>query len=301
MDPSIAPEHVRGAGEENAEGRCWQSCKKRPRRMAAPNEIEQYSQSTKAMKTFLKTVAGFNLATLVHLIHAKCGLFIRSCSCALSAARFPDPTADIGIPVIQLGKIIGARKPAVHLQVKRDEEGVLPSDQALVLAAILVAENPTSILEIGTFVGSTTRLIAENCPHAVVHTVDLPLDFTVASAKESPLPKDDFQLISRRVVGREFSGQPCQSRIVQHLADTAEWDFSEAGSPTFFFIDGSHTYEYCKNDSEKCFELCRGNGVFLWHDCDWNHPGVIRCLMEWRSMGRDVRRIAGTPLAYFKG
>jgi hypothetical protein len=78
------------------------------------------------------------------------------------------------------------------------------------------------------------------------------------------------------------------------------WDSREAGSPTFFFIDGSHTYEYCKNDSEKCFALCDGKGVFLWHDCDEAHPGVVRFVMEWRQMGRDIRRISGTPIAYWK-
>src|SRR5215467_10856682 len=52
-------------------------------------------------------------------------------------------------------------------------------------------------------------------------------------------------LLRRRVVGREFKGHECASRIRQHFADTASWDFREAGQPTFFFIDGTHTYEYC--------------------------------------------------------
>jgi hypothetical protein len=86
-------------------------------------------------------------------------------------------------------------------------------------------------------------------------------------------------------VGREYKGRPCASRIKQHFGDTPKWDFREAGNPTFFFIDGAHSYEYCKSDSEKCFELCNGRGVFLWHDVEWAHPGVIRFLTEWRQMG----------------
>lgn len=254
-----------------------------------------------SIKNAAKTVLGFNLASLPHLVRGRADTFLNSCLCALSAARFPSPTANLPIPSVTLASLLGPRKVDISLSVGRDEEGVLPYDQALALAAILVAEKPSVVLEIGTFIGATTRLMAENCPQATIHTVDLPLDFSVASAEESPLPKDDFQLITRRVVGREFLGKPCAERIVQHFADTAEWDFSEAGSPTFFFIDGSHTYEYCKNDSDKCFAMCGGKAVFLWHDCDRNHPGVIRCLMEWRAMGRDVRRIEGTPLAYWKG
>ena len=75
----------------------------------------------------------------------------------------------------------------------------------------------------------------------------------------------------------------------------------EAEHATFFFIDGSHTYDYAKHDSEECYRLCAGHGVFLWHDCDPMHPGVERLIAEWRSLGRDVRRVAATTLAYWKG
>lgn len=177
---------------------------------------------------------------------------------------------------------------------------MLPSDQLMALLAILVAESPNEVLEIGTFMGHTTRQMAENLPQAIVHSVDLPEDFSEEEDSETNIPKDDFHLIRRRIVGREFKGLACEKQIKQHFADTAKWDFSKAGRSTFFFIDGSHTYEYCKNDSEKCLALCEGRGVFLWHDCDSAHPGVVKLLSEWRGLGRDVRLIRGTPIAYWK-
>jgi hypothetical protein len=253
------------------------------------------------MKRVLKTLLGCNLASFVHLLRGQPQQFVNGCLSALSAARFPTPTANLPLPSVSLARILGARKADICLTVSQEEEGVLPYDQALALASILVAERPKSVLEVGTFMGTTTRLMAENLPDGTIHTVDLPLDFSLDEPPRNGMPKDDFQLITHRVVGREFLGQPCASRIVQHHADTAEWNFSAAAPANFFFIDGSHTYEYCKNDSEKCFALCGGEGVFLWHDCDRHHPGVIRFLMEWRAFGRDVRRIEGTPLAYWKG
>jgi len=253
------------------------------------------------MKNFLKALLGCNLASFGHLLRGHPSQYINGCLSALSAARFPAPTANLPLPSVTLARILGSKKVDIRLTVTPEEEGILPYDQALALASILVAEKPASVLEIGTFMGATTRLMAENLPDATIHTVDLPLDYKLDAPPLEGMPKDDFQLIARRVVGREFRGQPCAARIKQHHVDTAEWDFAAAGSPTFFFIDGSHTYEYCKNDSDKCFALCGGKGVFLWHDCDRNHPGVIRCLMEWRGLGRDVRRIEGTPLAYWKG
>jgi hypothetical protein len=177
---------------------------------------------------------------------------------------------------------------------------MLPSREALVIAAIIAAESPKEVLEIGTYMGHTTRLMAENCSQANIHTVDLPLDFDPGADNKSSIPKDDFHLIGRRVVGREFIGLPCASRITQHYADTALWKFEEAGFPGFFFIDGSHTYEYCKNDSEKCYQLCGGKGLFLWHDVDDYHPEVIRFINEWRELGHDIRRIDGTSIGYWK-
>jgi hypothetical protein len=205
-----------------------------------------------------------------------------------------------GIPQVALGAVLGSQKPWVKLQVMQYEDGMLPLRDAIPLLALLVADNPREVLEIGTFMGHTTRAMAENLDGATIHTVDLPPEFSATGQDHGALPKDDFHLISKRIVGREFKGRDCESRIVQHFGDTAELDFGKLGQPTFFFIDGSHTYEYCRNDSEKCFALCGGKGTFLWHDCDEIHPGVARLITEWRRQGRDVVRLEGTSLAYWK-
>jgi hypothetical protein len=99
------------------------------------------------------------------------------------------------------------------------EDGLLPVDKAKALLAILVAEQPGSVLEIGTYMGHTTRLKAENLPQTTIHTVDLPEEVRPEPTMEAPgLQRDDYHLIQRRVVGREFQGQPCASRIRQHFA-----------------------------------------------------------------------------------
>jgi hypothetical protein len=139
-----------------------------------------------------------------------------------------------------------------------------------------------------------------NLPEAIIHSVDLPLDFAPERDSVTDKKKDDFHLIAKRNVGREYRGTPYESRVREHFVDTAVWNFNEAAGATLFFIDGSHTYEYCKNDSEKCLALCPQNGTFLWHDCDITHPGVVQLLAEWRRAGRNLVRIEGTTLAYWK-
>ncbi|HEX9046386.1 MAG TPA: class I SAM-dependent methyltransferase [Verrucomicrobiae bacterium] len=205
------------------------------------------------------------------------------------------------IPVVTLADLVGGFRPQIQLTVTLEEDGAMPLNDRVALLAILVALNPVEVLEIGTFMGNTTRAMAETLETATIHTVDLPPDFSAASGAASLLPKDDFHLIDRRSVGREFRDEPCAERIRQHFGDTAEMDFKQFGKATFFFIDGSHTYEYCKNDSEKCLALCPRGGTFLWHDCDLTHPGVIKCLTEWRQAGRGLIRIDGTALAYWQG
>lgn len=177
---------------------------------------------------------------------------------------------------------------------------MLPTEEALALLAVLVVEQPREVLEIGTYMGHTSRLLAENLEGGTIHTVDLPESFQVEDDSTGTLPKDDHHLIQKRNVGREYRDHPCRDRIRQHFADTATWDFRDAGAPAFFFIDGSHTYDYCKNDSEKCFALGTGPAVFMWHDCSAPHPGVLKLLWEWRKAGRNIRRIIGTTLAYWK-
>ena len=252
------------------------------------------------MKQLLRIVFGTNVASLPYLFRGKPDRFAKAAVRAFRGARDEPLVSPLDIPAIRLGEILAGRRPRISLPISEYEDGMLPTNELLALLAILVAEQPAEVLEIGTFMGYTARQMAETLPTATIHTVDLPEGVVPEEQGATGLPKDDWHLITSRVVGREFQGTPAASRIRQHRADTATWDFREAGRPTFFFIDGSHTYEHARHDSEQCYALCGGNGVFLWHDCDPTHPGVQRALAEWRALGRDVRRIAGTTLAYWK-
>ena len=259
------------------------------------------------MNRYLEALQGLNFAALRRGFQEGPRAVGRACRAACMAAL---PVADSQqahvceqtsqIPVVPLDDLLGDRKCEIKLRVMKYEDGMTPYHDSLALLSILVAENPSEVLEIGTYMGHTARAMAENLETATIHTIDLPADFSGEQAIGEVLPKNDFHLIARRDVGREFKGQPCEIRIVQHLGDTAVMDFSRVGRPTFFFIDGSHTYEYCKNDSEKCLSLCPKGGTFLWHDCYEGQPGVIKLLSEWRAYGRNISRVQGTGLAYWK-
>lgn len=250
------------------------------------------------LKNILKITFGFNLASLFHLLKNGPSLFIEASKRAFTAAHTTDTSILATIPTLPLEKLLGGTKQTITLNIGNKEDGAMPYYQAIPFVSLLVKHNPKVVVEVGTFLGHTTKLIAQNLPEVTVHTMDLPPDFSTKKDTVTNLNKDDFHLIEKRKTGREFLGTEYEKRIVQHLGDTGTYDFNIIKDATFFFIDGSHTYDYCKNDSEKCYEICKGKGVFLWHDCDFAHPGVVQFIKEWRNLGRNIVRIEGTPLAY---
>jgi hypothetical protein len=178
------------------------------------------------------------------------------------------------IPVVHLTELLGDRKCQIKLRVMKREDGMIPYNDALALLSILLAESPNQVLKIGTYMGHTAHAMAENLENATIHTIDLPSDFSAS--------------------------EEVDNRIVQHFANTVVMDFAQIGRPSFFFIDGTHTYEHCKSDSEKCLILCPHGGTFsgmsvmryIWVSLNsyWNGAG----------RGRNVVHIDGTSLAYWK-
>ena len=51
----------------------------------------------------------------------------------------------------------------------------------------------------------------------------------------------------------------------------------------FMFIDASHSYENCLNDTATAFQFVRQGGIITWHDYNgW--PGVTKALNEARHL-----------------
>jgi hypothetical protein len=98
----------------------------------------------------------------------------------------------LSIPVIPLEDILGEYEPQVDITISKPLDGQMPIDQEITLLGILIKEQPKEVLEIGTYNGHTTYLMAKNLKNSIIHTVDLPLDFDFKKEQENTTFKDDF-------------------------------------------------------------------------------------------------------------
>lgn len=178
--------------------------------------------------------------------------------------------------------------------------GNLSPYELLAIASIARARGAKRLLEIGTFDGNTTLQLALNTPEdALIHTIDLPegdLD-----TKEPVLESDLTFMADTQKLRRKFLETPVAHKVQQHLGDSTSYDFSQfakEGSLDFIFIDGGHSYECVKSDTENARKVLAHNGCILWHDFTPHFGGVYQFLHE-LSGELELIHIEGTNLVIF--
>lgn len=160
-----------------------------------------------------------------------------------------------------------------------------------------------TIFEIGTLNGYTALQFALNtAPDTVVYTLDLPLDASVTPALTTTVIDEAHVVAHGRTVTYLYESHPAGQKVRQLYGDSARFDFSTFnGQVDLFFIDGAHSYEYVRSDTEKALSCVRPGGVIAWHDYGrWGVNGVSRWLHELARSGRDVCRLPGSSLAILK-
>ena len=162
------------------------------------------------------------------------------------------------------------------------------------LAALSHLVNAKRIFEFGTYKGvSTTQLILNLAEGGMVFTLDLPEDHPAYSL---PIPKPEERSIAAEGGKGILIPRDLLDRVIFLSDDSAKFDETPyLGSMDLVFVDGAHSYEYVKSDSEKGWRMLRPGGIMAWHDCNANHPDVVRYI---REAGHKAKVVAGTALAY---
>lgn len=148
-------------------------------------------------------------------------------------------------------------------------------DQITLLALVELVE-PERILEIGTYQGYTTSLLVSNTSAKEVLSIDLPFMDHVKKDKvdsEKVLLdgdyNDDYLRSVQNITGTKYLQGLLESEInriklIKH--DSTKLDFTEnVGAIQFAFIDGGHSFDIVKKDTENVLSQMN-SGVIVWHD-----------------------------------
>lgn len=203
------------------------------------------------------------------------------------------------IPEVELLKLVSE---SVCIQIREPVvfDGNITLLETIVINRLIKFHKPEKLFEIGTFDGRTTINMASNCPdNANVYTLDLPKIFV--NSTKLRIDPDDKQYINKGISGSRYLNADCKNKIIQLYGDSATFDFSPYfNSINFVFVDGSHSYEYVLNDSDKALKLLKnGFGIIVWHDYG-GFDGVTKALNELylkEQKFRNLKRINNTSLA----
>jgi hypothetical protein len=168
------------------------------------------------------------------------------------------------------------------------------------LATVTAAIKPKKIFETGTFRGVGALTMALNAPEAEIYTVDLPDESTAADEATLTNGDKEWVRLSRGCSGAAFEGLPEAERIHQIRANSLTLNAEEIVTGVdLCVIDGGHSYECVKADTENALKILAPNGVIVWDDYTWFIEGVRNYLGELRKT-LPLKRIAGSQYVIYR-
>jgi predicted O-methyltransferase YrrM len=157
------------------------------------------------------------------------------------------------------------------------------------------AKRRKNIVEIGSWMGRSTRCLADSTPGRVIA-----VDTWKGSDEDehrrilAGQPEDWlFNEFAKNLGGHINTGKviPYQATSLEAALDFTEHDCK----PDMIFIDASHDYENVKADLEAWYPLLAPGGLFCGHDFNTNHPGVMRAVTEKFS---EAKKMSGGSIWY---
>ncbi|HMP74754.1 MAG TPA: class I SAM-dependent methyltransferase [Kiritimatiellia bacterium] len=217
-------------------------------------------------------------------------------------SRPPKPPGEppLTVPAVDAAALIG-REVSLRLVEPDSADGNVTGYELLVISALASKHGRTACFEIGTFDGRTALNLAANTPpDCHVFTLDLPS--SELGRTGLAIAHGDETFINKPTSGARFHATPYAARITQLLGDSASFDYTPYwGKMDLVFVDGSHSYEYVKADTETARKLLKPEGgIILWHD--YGSPywkDLTRALNELqyeRGEFASMRHIRGTTV-----
>ena len=217
-------------------------------------------------------------------------------SLALSE-QLTNPAVDVTVlPKVAVEDILGdsSREHVLSLWAVPNVARSISLHEAVCLAALMKLANARRVFEFGTYRGVSTSQLALNLPpDGMVFTLDLPVENLTTKFELDTTGEVEVVQDARK---GELVPAHLRPRITFLSQDSALFDPAPyEGTMDLVFVDGAHTAEYVKNDSEKGWRMLRPGGVLCWHDCRWNSASVIKFL---RQCPYQPKRIVGGSVAF---
>lgn len=171
-----------------------------------------------------------------------------------------------------------------------------------ILSALVHYFSPQTIFEIGTYNGFTTYHFAINStPNCRIYTLDLPPGFNTDQL--NGYSHDDLMVVKLSLEytkNRIFHSYPEKDKIHELFGDSSRFDFSPyKGKMDLVFIDGNHSCDFVKSDTENALSMLSERGVIIWHDYDYIiHRDVFQYLNQF-SKTHKVYSIPHTRFAIY--
>lgn len=204
------------------------------------------------------------------------------------------------LPEVPLTHILDGEM-SIFLLKPEGVDGNVSMSELASINALVAKRAPKVLFEIGTFDGRTSVNMIANAPKdALLYTLDLPkadLGKTVLN-----LDQWETQYVDKEKSGSRFEDTRWKNQIVQLWGDSGSFDFTPYDRKAdFIFIDGSHAYDYVKNDTAVALKLASESAILVWHDYNHAWPGVIKALEEFyarETVFQNLKHIAGTSLVF---
>ena len=217
--------------------------------------------------------------------------FAQSIECPESDTR--------GFPVIELHEINGELRglsilPFPGVGGSASTVSSISLTEALALAALIRKSSARRVFEFGTYHGVSTSQMALNLPEGgVIYTLDL---HDENSGCELPIPDAMEQRIASEKGKGTLIPEDLMGKVIFLREDSAKFDPTPyRGTMDMVFVDGAHSHDYVKNDTEKGFEMLRPGGIMAWHDCSPRHRDLVRYL---KTQNPPPWLVRGTSLAF---
>lgn len=148
------------------------------------------------------------------------------------------------------------------------------------------------IVEIGSWYGKTTYEIAVRSQQKFIYTMDyIGKDLILDPASNRALIKDKKDLC---VYAKDL---PNVNFI---YANSHTYDFNTFINVDFFFIDGDHSFDGVKIDTEKTIEYLKknGGGTIAWHDVHTKNLTQVPDYMQYLSKSLDIYYLKDTNIGF---